>query len=58
MADYAKMYKELFRAVTRAIDILQKAQQDAEEIYISADESITEILPLKGGSEKNDDDQS
>jgi hypothetical protein len=27
-------------------------------MYISADETIIEILPLKGDSEKNDDDQS
>ena len=35
MPDYAKMYKKLFNAQTDAIGILQKAQQRAEEIYVS-----------------------
>ncbi len=36
MPDYAAMYKKLFRSQTQAIEILQKAQQDSEEIYLSA----------------------
>ena len=50
MPDYSDMYQELFRAQTealelirmatelsqRAISIMKKAQQDTEEIYISA----------------------
>lgn len=39
MPDYAKMYKRLFHAQTKAIEILQKAQQDAEEMYISSQEN-------------------
>ncbi len=35
MLDYAEMYYRLFNAITRAIEILQQAQQDAEELYIS-----------------------
>ena len=34
MPDYQRMYLGLFNAVTDAIELLQKAQQDAEEIYI------------------------
>ena len=34
MPNYAKMYKKLFNAQTDAIDILQKAQQQAEEISL------------------------
>jgi len=36
MPDYEAMYKKLFNAQTNAIRILQKAQQDTEEMYISA----------------------
>ena len=37
MADYEKMYKELFNAITDAIRLLQQAQQEVEEMYISAE---------------------
>ena len=37
-ADYREMYITLFRRVTDAICLLQKAQQETEEIYISAGE--------------------
>ena len=42
MPDYQKMYLSLFNAVTDAIELLQKAQQDAEEIYISEGEETEE----------------
>jgi hypothetical protein len=35
MPDYKTMYFELFNKVTDAIEVLKKAQQDAEERYIS-----------------------
>ena len=38
MADYAAMYKALFRAQSKAIEILQKGQQEAEEIFIRSEE--------------------
>ena len=38
MPDYQRMYLGLFNAITDAIELLQKAQQDAEEIYISEGE--------------------
>ena len=38
MTDYKKMYREMFIAATKAIDILIDAQQKCEEIYISAEE--------------------
>ncbi len=44
MADYAKMYKTLFNSQTEAIAILQKAQQEAEEIYISAPDPDIRVL--------------
>lgn len=36
MADYAELYRRLFRATAKAIDLLQRAQQETEELYISA----------------------
>lgn len=44
MPDYPKMYKRLFQSVTQAIEILQKAQQDTEEMYISAPEPEIRVL--------------
>ena len=35
VADYKEMYLQLFRDVTRAIDILQHAQIKVEELFIS-----------------------
>ncbi len=34
MIDYDAMYSRLFRGVTEAILALQRAQQEAEDIYI------------------------
>lgn len=38
---YKKMYLNLFNQVTDSIALLQKAQQEAEETYISGDDEIT-----------------
>jgi len=45
MPDYEKMYKTLFKAVTDAINILQEAQEEAEEQYIEAELPVVKILP-------------
>ncbi len=45
MPDYAKMYRELFNAVTDAIEVLQKAQQRTEELYMEAETPPLELLP-------------
>ena len=48
MADYATMYRRLFNSQTQAIEILQKAQQDTEEMYMAApDPDIRVINPGK-----------
>ncbi len=48
MADYATMYRRLFNSQTQAIKILQKAQQDTEEMYMAAtDPDIRVIDPGK-----------
>lgn len=47
MADYAKMYHRVFNSATDAITILQKAQQDAEEMYMAAPEPEIRVLEPK-----------
>jgi hypothetical protein len=46
MENYKEMYRELFIAVTKAIRILQEAQQKCEEMYISGEEkeNLIEII--------------
>lgn len=44
MPNYAEMYQKLFRAQTKAIEILQEAQRDTEEMYISAPEANITVL--------------
>lgn len=44
MPDYATMYRRLFQSQTKAIDLLQRAQQETEEMYISAPEPELFIL--------------
>ena len=51
MPDYAAMYRRLFQAQTQAITILQKAQQDAEEMHMSAPDPVIWVL------DKTDDDE-
>jgi len=60
MADFAKMYRELFNAQTDAIrDIeataasLKRAQVYTEKMYIEADEVPLNLIPSEP---KNDDD--
>ncbi len=36
MKPYKEMYYRLFNATTKAIEVLQEAQQETEEMYISA----------------------
>ncbi len=43
MADYREMYRKLFQATTKAIDLLQTAQQETEELYISSGDTELHI---------------
>ncbi len=46
MPDYKKMYLTLLQAQTEAIELLQKAAQKAEDIYISSENiSILKDIP-------------
>ena len=56
MPDYAEMYKKLFRSQTKAIQILQQAQQETEELYIS-DEGPGLIVFQPPGEDDNPKDE-
>jgi hypothetical protein len=47
MPNYEAMYKTLFQAQTKAIEILQESQQDTEEMYITAPAPDIRLLPAK-----------
>ncbi len=48
MPDYKKMYTTLFNSVTDAIEILQQAQNETEEIFVnSSEEEDNKIVRLK-----------
>ena len=46
MADYKEMYREMFIAATKAVEILVEAQQKCEDLYINAEdkENIIQIV--------------
>ena len=52
MPDYAKMYRHLFNAQTDAVALLQKAQLETEEMYVSAPDP--DVRLLKPNEEKED----
>jgi hypothetical protein len=56
MPDYAKMYQLLFRSQTKAIELLQDAQREAEEIFLSATDPDIRVLnpPLRDEDSNKD----
>jgi len=54
MAAYDAMYKKLFNATSDAIKILQTAQAEAEEMYISQDEPKITLISPENNREEND----
>ena len=52
--DYKEMYLTLFRSTTQAINLLQEAQRQTEEMYISADPPDIRVINLS----KPDSDES
>lgn len=44
MPNYKAMYSGLYNAMTDAIALLQKAQQDAEEAYLADDAPTLRLL--------------
>lgn len=54
MPNYAEMYRTLFRSQSQAIEILQKAQQETEEMYLSAPEPDIRILDTTKQDDENE----
>jgi len=54
MPDYPGMYRKLFNALTDAINILQAAQQETEEMYMSAPEANLLVLRRAEAEEKGE----
>lgn len=54
MPNYKEMYLLLFRETTKAISALQRAQQRAEELYLSEDAASRFIVinPEQGEQDK------
>lgn len=56
MPDYQKMYAKLFQSQTKAIRILQEAQQTTEDMYIESEPPDIRVLTtLKGESDPDRD---
>lgn len=57
MPDYKAMYIKLFQSQTKAIQILQSAQQDTENMYIEAEPpEIRLINPQEDDGDKQPDE--
>lgn len=52
MPDYKKMYLTLFKAAEDALNILETAQLECEELYVSAQEPEITVLPAKNETER------
>lgn len=55
MPNYEAMYQILFKAQNEAIEILQKAQKEAEELYISEHKPTIRVLDIIRNDEKKHD---
>lgn len=51
MPDYAKLYHRIFNSVTDAIVILQNAQQETEELFVSSPAPDIRVLETKSPDE-------
>jgi len=49
-----RMYKTLFRAQVKAMKIMEKAHEDAEEMFISAPEPDIRLLDFKKTEDEDD----
>lgn len=44
MADYPNMYRKLFNSITDAVEVLQQAQRQTEEMYVEAPDPDIRVL--------------
>ena len=57
MIDYKEMYVKLFQSQTHAINVLQEAQRETEEMYMEANPTGTVLSLIKTSeSDKNEGD--
>ena len=56
MPDYAAMYKKLFNSQTDAIALLQQAQKETEEMYVSAPDPDVRVLEQRKEQEADHED--
>ena len=58
MADYKNMYLKLFRETTKAIELLQNAQIECEDIYINSPDADIHEIDFNGStsSEPSEED--
>ena len=50
---YQKMYEHLFNSVSKAIDILEQAQMEAEEMYLEYQEKTFVYRPAQYDEQPN-----
>ena len=55
MADYQAMYTVLFRRVTAAIEELQNAQRQTEEMYISTEPTNIRVIDTDNTNDEKPD---
>ena len=53
MPDYQQVYLTMVRATEKALNILIEAQQECEELYLSAEEARIDMLPVKRDSKED-----
>ena len=56
MPDYAAMYKRLFNSQTDAITLLQEAQRETEEMFITAPDPDIRVFEPKKEADHEDTD--
>lgn len=57
MPDYKEMYLKMARATEKAMDILIEAQQEAEDLYLSAPDQNIILFTEKENSAKQDNSE-
>lgn len=57
MPNFKEMYLLVTRSQTKAIKIMQKAQQEAEELYMSADDTVLRVFESAADEADTDDDE-
>ena len=55
MPDYKEMYAKLFRSQTKAINILQEAQKETEDMYIEEEPPSIVLLPTEQADTEDTD---